>query len=143
MQKAIRLRYLLHLRSGISNRHEVAADLHRTHCLLDSLKKILLEDVGFERAARLARNNKQRLRYIDLMLEGFYLRGIGGIEYMQSGEVRKSAESHAQNFGTKAGSAHAEQQHVLETAGLNFLRKLLQLVLLRNLFVDNIKPAQP
>ena len=55
-------------------------------CLLGSLKEILLEDVRFERAARLARNDEERLGDVDLVLERFHLRRIGGIEHVQSGK---------------------------------------------------------
>ena len=56
------------------------------HCLLGALKEILFEDVRFERAARLARNDEERLGDVDLVLERFHLRRIGGIEHVQSGE---------------------------------------------------------
>jgi hypothetical protein len=85
----------------------VAAHLARAHTLLGSLKEILFEDVRFESAARLAGNNEQRLGNVDLMLERLHLRGIGGIEHMQSRKVRNPAERHTQNFRAKAGSAHA------------------------------------
>ena len=56
------------------------------------------------------------------MFERFYLRGIGGIEHVQSWKVSYPAERDAQDFGTKTGSTHAQQQHVLESTGLDFFR---------------------
>src|ERR1035438_3064861 len=102
MEKAIRLRHLLHLRFRIGDCHEVASDFHCTHSLPRALKKILFEDVRFERAARLAGNDKERLRNIDLMLERLHLRGIGRIEHVQDREVSDSAERLAQDFRTQA-----------------------------------------
>ena len=143
MQKAIRLRHLLHLRSRIGDRDELAAGFRRAHGLLGALEKILLENVGFERAARLAGNDEERLRNINQMLERFHLGGIGRIEHVQGREVRGPAERHAQNFRAQARSAHPEQQHMLKAAGLHFLRELRQLIVLRDLLIDDIEPAQP
>ena len=143
MQKAIRLGNLLHLRSRIGDRHEVAADFRSANRLLGAFEEILLENVWFECAARLAGHNKKRLLDIDLVFEAFNLRRIGRIENVQCREVRDAAKRHAQHFGTKAGAAHAEEQDMLETALLHFFRNLLQLILLPNLLFDNIEPAQP
>src|SRR5450755_1768805 len=143
MQETVRLGHLLHLRSRISDRDELAAYFYSAHRLLRALKEILFEDVRFKRASRLTRNNKQRLRYIDLMLERFHLRGIGGVKHMQGREASDPAEGHAQDLGTKTRSTHAEQEHVLKAAGLHFFCQLRQLVVLSKLLVDDIEPAQP
>ena len=55
---------------------------------------------------------------VDLVLEGLHLRGVGGIEDEQLGEAVDLAEGHLEHFGAQAGSAHAEQQRVLEPARL-------------------------
>ena len=143
MQKTIRLRYLLHLRSWVGDRHEVAADLVVADYLARALKEILFENIGLERAARFAGNNEQRFRDVDEVFERFHLRGIGGIEHMQSREVRDPAKRQAQHFGAQTGAAHAQQQHMLEAARLHFFRDLHQLIVLRELLVNNVEPAQP
>ena len=73
MQKVVAFGHLLHLRSGVGDRDEVAADFIGADRLLRALEEILFEDVGFERAARFAGDDEQRLRNIDLMFEAFDL----------------------------------------------------------------------
>ena len=113
------------------------------HGLLGTFEEILLEDVRFERAARFAGNNEKRLRHVDLVFEGFDLRGICGVEYVQNGKMGNASERHSQDFGTKTRSTHAQEEYVLEAPRLNFLRDLLQLLLLRGLFFNDVEPAQP
>src|SRR5579859_7889770 len=143
MQKAICLRDLLHLRSRIGDRDELAAGFRGANSLLGAFKEILLEDVGFERAARLAGNDKQSLGDINQVLKRLHLAGIRRIEHVQGWEMSDPAESHAQNFRTKTRASHSEQQHVLKAARLHFLGKLYQLIVLRNLLIDDIEPSQP
>src|SRR5579863_27507 len=118
----IRLSDLLHLRSWIGDCNKMSAGLCGAYGLLRTLEKILLEDVWLKSAARLARNNEESLRDIDLMFERFDLRGIGGIQNVQSRELRDSAKCHPQNFRTQARSAHAQQQDVFKTASVSFFR---------------------
>src|SRR5271157_3954689 len=143
VQEAIRLGHLLHFRAGIGDSDEVASYFRHSDRLLRAFEEVLFEDVGFERAAGLARDDKKRFRNIDLMFERLHLRGIGGIEHVQVGEMGGPAEGHAQNFRTKTRPAHAEEKYVLEPAGLDFFCDLLQLVVLGNLLIQNIEPAQP
>src|SRR5579872_817971 len=108
MQEMIVLRYLLHLRPRIGNGDKVAACLRGPHNLFGSLKEILLEDIRLERAARFAGNDEQRFRDVDLMFERLYLRGIGGIQNVESRELRNPSERHPQYFRAKARSPHAQ-----------------------------------
>ena len=66
LAEVIGLGHLLHFRAGIGDGDEAVADFVRADRLLHPLEKILLEDVGFERAAGLAGDDEERLRQVDL-----------------------------------------------------------------------------
>ena len=53
------------------------------------------------------------------------------------------AESLLQNFGTQAGSAHAEQQRVLESGRFHIFGDVFQMLLVRQLIFGNAEPAEP
>src|ERR1700733_435367 len=124
MPEEITLRHFLHLRPGIGNCHKVAARLIRSHSLLRKLEEILLENIGFESAARFAGNDEKRSGNVDLFLESFHLRGICRIENVQVRIAGNLAEGLSQNFRTQARSSHAEQKSVLETRAPDFLGKI-------------------
>jgi hypothetical protein len=83
MPKIVGLRDLLHLRSRISDRHEVAACFVRANNLLSFLKEKLFENIWFQRTARFTGNNEQSFRDINLVFEGLHLCWIRRIEHMQ------------------------------------------------------------
>src|SRR5256885_2012473 len=74
---------LLHFRTRIGDGDKAIADFLFTDFLFDSVEKILLIDIGLERAAGLAGHDAQGALEIDLGLDSFDLRGIGGIKNMQ------------------------------------------------------------
>ena len=109
----------------------------------DAIEEILLEDVRFERRAGFARNDENRIRQIHLVLERLHLRRIGGIQHEQLRKAVDLSERHPQNFGTQAGSAHAEQQRMLEPRRFHILGDVLQMLLVRQLIFGDAQPAQP
>src|SRR5215471_10873169 len=121
----------------------MAACLLRSYGLFRSLKKVLLENVRLERAPTLAGDDEQSLADVNLLLKRLDLRGVRRIEHMQLGKPGNRSKGHPQHFRTEAGSSHAEQQHVLESGLFYLFRDVLQLFALRNLFFDDIEPAQP
>jgi hypothetical protein len=106
--EAIGFRDFLHLGAGIGDRDEVAASFLRAHHLLGPLEKVLLENVGLERRAGLARDYEQSFRRVYLAIESLNLCGIGGVEYMKLWEARDAAEGLCQHLGAEARSSHAE-----------------------------------
>src|SRR5712671_1495754 len=62
---------------------------------------------------------------------------------MQFGETFDFPKGHAQNFGAQAGSAHAQQQRVLELGFLYVGCNSLEDINLSKLFFDNVQPTQP
>ena len=102
MPETICLRDLLHLRPGIGDGHEMATGIVCAHSLFRAVEEILFEDVGFERAARLAGNNEERFGNVDFLLKCLHLRRIGGVENVQVRVPGTLAESHPQNFRTQA-----------------------------------------
>ena len=58
-----------------------------TSCV-DAVEEILLENVGLERRARLARDDEERVFQIDFVLERLHLRRIGRIEHVKLRETR-------------------------------------------------------
>ena len=113
------------------------------HGLLHALEEVLLVDVGFERAAGFAGNDKERFGEVDLFFDAPDLRRIGRVEYVQAREAGRLREGQRQHFRTKAGSAHAEQQNVGEAAALDLVRERLQLGCVGKLFVGDAEPSQP
>ncbi len=138
MPEAISLRHLLHLRPGIGDGNEMGAGLIRAYSFGCEVKEILLENIRFECASRLARNNEERLGDIDLIFKCLYLRRVCGIEDMQIGISGGPAKRHAQNLGTQARPSHAEQKNVLETRAPDFLGKIPQLHPVRDLLLGYV-----
>ena len=133
---------LLHFRPGsVMAMKRLPASSAPTVCF-DALEEILLEDIGLERAAGFAGNDEQRLREIDLVLEGFDLRGIGGVEHVQLGKPWNLAEGHAQHFRAQARAAHAEQQHVREAPLLDFFGDLAAVAACCAI-CSSVMPSQP
>ena len=86
MQKAICLRDLLHFRSRIGDRDELAADFRHPNRLLRAFEEILFEDIGLEGAARFAGDDADRALEIELRLKREF--GV----YPNSVEGRRQAE---------------------------------------------------
>jgi hypothetical protein len=76
--------------------------------LFRKLKKILLENIGFERAPGLARDNEEGSRDVDLVFERLHLCRICGIEHMQVGIAGNLAERDAQDLRTQTRPSHAK-----------------------------------
>src|SRR5207245_11178183 len=116
--EAISLRDPVQLRSRIGDGDEAAADAVGADDLAGALEKVLLEDVRLEGAARLARDDEERLPQIDLLLEGLDLRGIGGVQHVQLRVARDLAEGHLEDLRAAARAAHAEQRSEEHTSEL-------------------------
>ncbi len=116
--KAFLLRDLLELRSGIGRQHEVTPGVGLAELLHGSMKKMLLENIHFERRARLRRHEEQRPPEIDRALNRTDLSGIGRIDDVQSRIPVRAADDRAHHFGREARAAHAEQHDVGHTLRL-------------------------
>ena len=68
---------LLQRGAGIGDRDEMPPGLLFAHRLTHPFEEVLLEDVGLERAAGLARHDEQRARRVDPALECFDLGRVG------------------------------------------------------------------
>ncbi len=82
--------HLLHMRAGIGDGDEVLPGFGGADGLLHAFEEILLENIRLERAARLAGDDENCFREIELGFDGFDLRRIGGIENVK---LRKAGES--------------------------------------------------
>ena len=133
----IALGHVLHLRARISNRDEARSGLPGANHLRHALKEILFEDVRFQRAPRFAGHQKQRVGQINLLLRGFDLRRIGGIQNVQFREPGNFAEGHLQNFRTQTGTTHTQQQHMRKACLVHVLSDLGELMPVRQLIIRN------
>ena len=135
--------HLLHLRSGIGDRDEMAAGFSApTVCFVRS-KKYCLKMFGSSVLPDLLETMNSVFAMSIWCSNAFTCAGSVESSTCRVGKLRNPAEGHAQNFRTQAGSAHAQQQYMLEAARVNLFRELLQLILLRDLLFDNVEPSQP
>ena len=141
--EAVALGHVLHVGSRIGNGDEAIAGFGGAQFLPGALEEVLLENVGFQGAAGLARHDEDRALVIDPAFDRPDLRRIGGIEYVQFRRTGDLAEGQAHDLGTKAGSAHAQQQRMFEPGGLYLLGDCLQVLDLRQLVVADAHPPQP
>ncbi len=138
------LRRLLQRRAGIGDRDETRTGRVRAYPLLDTLVEIVLEDVGLERRARLARHDEQRLPQVHLALERLHLRRVGRVEHVQLREAVDHPEGHLQDLRTEARAAHAEQQRVPEALRAHHGGDPLKALEARGeLVFGDAEPAQP
>ena len=82
--EAIAFGHLLHLRSGIGDRHDVTSRLGLAHHLLEPIEEVRKEDVGLERTARLARDEHERGTQVDGVVEALHLRRVGRVQHVQT-----------------------------------------------------------
>src|SRR5207249_7562810 len=122
---------------------EAAADAVGADDLAGALEEVLLEDVRLEGAARLARDDEERLPQIDLPLDSLDLRGIGRVQHVQLRVARDLAEGHLEDLLAEARAAHAEQQHVADTAAPGVGLDLVVMVDVGDLVVGDAEPAEP
>ena len=109
-----------------------------------AIEKILLVDVGFERAAGFAGDDADGAAEVDVLFEGFDLRGIGGIEHVQFRIASDFAEGQAQDLRTKAGAAHSKQAaHRLKPAFLMSAAIFFSGQCSSSLLLGDIQPAEP
>ena len=134
---------LLHLRARVGDGDEAVASFFFSYCSLHALEKILLVNIGLERAARLARDDANSVLEIHFRFDGHDLSGIGGIENVQFGKTLNFSKRHAQNFGAEAGAAHAQQKSMLEARLLHVLGDLLESINVRKLLFGDGEPAEP
>src|ERR1700745_3827327 len=91
--EAGRGRHLLNLRVRVGDRDKALGRLRLAAMgLLSLLEEVRLEDVGLQSAARLARDDEQRLLQVDRVFEPFDLRRVSRIEHVQFREARYRAE---------------------------------------------------
>ena len=141
--ESVRPRRLLELRARIGDRDEVAARLAGADRVRDPLEEVLLEDVRLERRAGLRRHDEHGPAKVNLRLGGPDLGGIGRV---QDGELRPSGErpeGHAEDLGTEARAAHAEQQGVREAGLSHVLGDAPELVDPPELLVHDLEPSEP
>ena len=143
MAESVGLGDLLHLRTGVGDGQKVAASLVGSHGLLHLGEEILLENVGFQCRTGFAGHYHQRLGEIDLVASGLDLHRISGVNDVQGREASLLAEGHGKHFGAKARSAHAQQQHGLESGSLHVGGKGGKGCQLFLAAFDDVDPAQP
>src|SRR5258708_6387287 len=141
--KLISLGDLLHLGAWVGDGDEAIAGFLLAHLGFNALEKVLFVNVGLKRASRLARDDANGAFEVHFRFNGLDLRGVGGIENVQLGITFDLSKGHAQNFGTEAGAAHAQQERMLESRLLYVLGNLLQSVYVRELLFGNGEPAEP
>src|SRR5581483_11902756 len=93
--------------------------------------------------AGFARDDAERLAEVEFLFDGLDLHGVGGIEDVQFGESGDLAEGPAQDFGTKAGAAHAKQKNVLEFGGFGLSGGALENIEVIELLPHDVQPAKP
>ena len=81
-------------------------------------KKYCLKMLGSSVVPDLLETMNSVLRQIDFVLERLDLRRIGGVEHVKLGKAGDLAEGFFEDFGAKAGAAHAEQKDVGEAVRL-------------------------
>src|SRR6266436_3099578 len=113
------------------------ANFFFAHLGFHALEKVLLVNVGLERAARFAGNDADGALEDHFRFDGFDLRRVGGIENVQLGKTLDLPECHAQNFGTEAGTAHAQQERMFEARLLHIVSDLPQSVNMSQLLIGD------
>ena len=141
--KAVTLGNLFHLRARICDREKAAADLLRADDLFDTGEKVLLENIGFERRARLARHDHERVLQIDFVLDGFHLSRIGGIEHVKLREPADLTEGLLDNLRTEARSPHSQQQDMGEAGSPRGVSDTGQALDVSQLTIRNAEPSEP
>ena len=71
------------------------------------------------------------------------LRGVGRVEYVQLRVAGLGAEGFGEDLRAEARATHAEQQHILEPGALNVVCEVLEMRNPLQLFVNDVKPAEP
>ena len=110
---------------------------------LGALPEILLEDIGFERAARFAGDDEQGARNVDHAVEMADLCRIGRVEHVQTRQARASAKGLRQHFGAEAGAAHAEQHRIRKPGALYIGGEAFEPAGVLELGIDDVEPAEP
>src|SRR5207302_6025381 len=113
-------------RAGVGDSDEALWRLARADGLSCPLEEILLEDVGLQRAARFARYQEQCPREVDPGFQLPDLCGVGRVEDVQLWKFGLAAKGFAEDLGTEARSAHAEQRHIRKPRPPDILGKFLQ-----------------
>ena len=121
----------------------MAGGLVRAHGVFHLLKKILLQDVRFQRGAGFAGHNYKRFLQVQLAANRLHLRRIGRVHNVQCGKARLLPEGLGQHLGAEAGTAHAQEKNRLETASLHVRGQLGKVRQLPLLPLDNVDPAHP
>ena len=111
--------------------------------LLHALEEILLVDVGFERAAGFAGDDEESLREIDFFSTLLICAGSVESRMCSRGKPGACGKVSDKTSGHKAGPAHAQQQDIGESGGLNFVCEIFQLRRIRKLLVGDRQPTEP
>ena len=127
----------------IGDGNELAAGAIATGGMRHVIEEIILEQAGFDRAARLARHDEQRAGDINCGFGRPDLRRIGAVENVQPRPPLATPENLCQHFGAEARTAHPEQQDVGEPLPLHLLRKGLVAGEFVAGGLDAIEPAEP
>ncbi len=136
-------RRLFERRAWVGDSDEPLRRFGRADRLLGALVEILLEDVGFERAAGFARHQEQRPPDVDAGFEVPDLRRVSRVQHMQLGVGRLAAEGLGENLWAEARATHAQQQHILEAGTLYVVGEVLEMPDPLQLLVDDIEPTEP
>ncbi len=141
--EAVGLGLLLQVGAGVGHGHEAAARLVGAERLLHAVEEVGLEDVGLEGRARLAGDDEERLREVDLLLDGLDLRGVGRVEHEELREAGHAAEGLLPDLGAEAGAAHAQEHGVGEAFLLHLVAQRVQGREVVELRLHDPEPADP
>src|SRR5688572_22285304 len=117
--------------------------MRRTEQIADTLEKVLLEDIGLERRAGLARDDEQRASQIDFVFARLDLRRIGRVEDVEFRKRLDRAEGLLHHLGTQARTSHSKQHDVGHLRSSGGFSKLSKAVDVSELVVRDAKPAKP
>ena len=129
-------------RSGICDRHELAACGFVADGSLHTIEEMLTQDARLERVSRFARDDEHRPCEIEVIRLHPNLCRIGGIEDVECRKAVQTAERCGQHVRAQAGTAHSEYR-VRETRLAHVVGDRFQVFELRELLIGNGEPAKP
>lgn len=143
LAKALALGDRFQRRAGIGDGDEVRASPVGANGPFCQFEEVCLQDIGLERAARLARHDEKRSGGINLAFDGSNLSRVGRVKHHELGGTVLAPECFGEHLRSEARSAHAEEKKMSEARPLNVVSETRQGAGPLVLLLDDVEPAKP
>ena len=139
--KVIRFGQAVQLGPRVGDGDEVRASFFPTNLPLDLVEEILLENVGLGGASGFRRHDEKRFRGIHFLLECPDLGRYRRIENEQFRKTIHDTKGAPHHLGPQTGSAHSQEEDVLEAARLDILDDGPNVLWMIELAAHDVQPA--